>query len=75
LIEVDRQFEFRRLQNRQVCGLGAAPDAAGLPVRIGKADPVAHQTVGGSELAPFIDRPSTKPASFMPWRNPAGKGA
>src|SRR5947209_9790585 len=56
---IDDQFEVRRLQYRQVGGLGAAEDLsgvnAGLAVRRSKAWPIADQAARCDEFTPVVD--------------------
>src|ERR1700730_2126648 len=59
-LEVDRQLELGRLQHRQIGGLLALENAAGvdadLAMRVHNTSPVAHQSTARDELTPMIDR-------------------
>ena len=59
-LEVDHQFEFRGLLDRQVGRLLAFENAAGvdagLTIAVRKAGSIAHQAAGRGELAKLIDR-------------------
>jgi len=55
-LEIDHQFEFRRLYDRQVGGLFALENSAGvdagLAVSLSDVGPVAYQYPGGDMLSP-----------------------
>src|SRR5215813_13051685 len=59
-LEVDNQFDFRGLLDRQVGRLFALQNSTSIKsdetMRFRNARPVTHQTSGGNELARLVDR-------------------
>src|SRR5215471_8556284 len=59
-LEIDEQFDFRRLLHRQIGRLLALENPAGidtgLAVHIGNAASITQQPTSGGELTPLVDR-------------------
>src|SRR5215831_390926 len=58
-LEIDNEVQLRGLQHWQIGGFGALEDFSGvganLPISIGQAGAVTHQTADRAVLAQFID--------------------
>src|SRR5262245_65189400 len=58
-LEIDNQLELGRLQKWQICGFGAAEDAADIDARLivlfQGAGAITHQAAGTGKFAPAVD--------------------